>query len=142
MRLRLLAAALALSCFAVTGATAASLRVAPIKLDVSSGSTGTTLRVWNTERTPIGVQVRVYRWIHKGNTDTLTPTTDVVVSPPIATLKPGGENLIRIVRVAKTPIATREMYRVLVDQLPNPQGHKAGVVSVLVRHAIPLYFEQ
>ena len=142
MRMNVLAAALALSCLLVSGATAASLRVAPIKLDVASGATSTTLRVWNDDKKPISIQVRVFRWTHKGNTDTLTPTTDVVASPPIGTLKAGGENLVRIVRVAKTPVAGREMYRVLVDQLPDPKAHKAGVVSILVRHAIPLYIEQ
>jgi len=73
--------------------------------------------------------------------DILTPTTAVVASPPIASLKPGGENLVRIVRVARTPVTARESYRVLVDQLPNPKGYKPGVVGILVRHAIPLYFE-
>jgi fimbrial chaperone protein len=45
------------------------------------------------------------------------------------------------VRVAKAPVSENEKYRVLVDQLPDPKGSKAGVVSVLVRHAIPLYFD-
>jgi len=57
------------------------------------------------------------------------------------TLKPGGENVIRIVRVASTPVTARESYRVLVDQLPDPKAAKAGVVSILVRHAIPLFFD-
>lgn len=142
MRLRVLAAAIALACLAApSAAQAASLRVAPVMLDVPSGGTSTTLRVWNNDKTPIRVQVRVYLWTHRGNTDTLTPTKAVVASPPIGVLKPGGENLIRIVRVATTPVTTRENYRVLVDQLPDPRGQKAGVVSILVRHAIPLHFE-
>lgn len=142
MRLRVLGTALALSCLLAAGATAASLRVAPINLDVKTGTTSTTLRVWNTEKTPVRIQVRVFRSTHTGSKDTLTPTTDVVASPPLGLLKPGGENLIRIVRVATTPVGPHETYRVLVDQLPDPAAHKAGVVNVLVRHAIPLRFEQ
>jgi fimbrial chaperone protein len=141
MRVRAIAAAIALACLTVTGVGAASLRVAPINLDVAEGATSTTLQVWNTGGTAVRIQVRVYLWTHTATTDTLTPTTAVVASPPIGTLKPGGENLIRIVRVATTPVTTREMYRVLVDQLPDPKSAKAGVVSILVRHAIPLYFE-
>ena len=141
MTFRAIALAIALACLAVTGADAASLRVAPINLDVAAGANSTTLRVWNTGSTTIRIQVRVYKWTHSGNDDTLTATTAVVVSPPIATLKPGGENLIRIVRVATTPVGARESYRVLVDQLPDPKGNKPGVVGILVRHAIPLYFE-
>ncbi len=141
MRLRTAFLAIALACLVATTSVAASLRVAPVNLDVATGLTSTTLMVWNTGTSPVRIQVRVYRWTHKGNDDILTPTTDVVASPPIGTLKPGGENIIRIVRVATAPVTAREDYRVLVDQLPDPKGSKAGVVSVLVRHAIPLHFE-
>lgn len=142
MTIRAIAMAIALACLAVTGANAASLRVAPVYLDVAHGGNATTLRVWNSGSSTVLVQVRVYRWTHnKGSDDVLTPTTAVVASPPIATLKPGGENLIRIVRVATTPVTAREDYRVLVDQLPDPKGARAGVVDILVRHAIPLHFE-
>jgi fimbrial chaperone protein len=137
----MIAAMLALACLATTDANAASLRVAPVMLDVAGGAATTTLRVWNTDKAAVKIQVRVYRWTRDGNEDILTPTKDVVVSPPLSSLKPGGENLIRIVRVADAPLSGRESYRVLVDQLPDPKGKKAGVVSVLVRHAIPLYFE-
>lgn len=140
MRLRVLAAAIALACLPVTAANAASLRVSPVLLDVPSGQTGTTLTVSNDDKAPIRVQVRVYLWTHKGNDDVLSPTKAVVASPPIGVLKPGAENLVRIVRVATTPVTARESYRVLVDQLPDPK-RQAGVVSILVRHAIPLYFE-
>ena len=141
MRFRVLAAMLAFACLAVTDVGAASLRVAPIELAVTGGAVTTTLRVWNNDKAAVQVQVRVFRWTRKNGEDILTATKDVVVSPPISTLKPGAENLIRIVRVAKAPVGEREFYRVLVDQLPNAKGNKAGVVSVLVRHAIPLYFE-
>jgi fimbrial chaperone protein len=141
MRLRALFAMLAFACLAVTDTSAASLRVAPVNLEVVGGAATTTLHVWNTDKTAVKIQVRVYRWTTKNGQDILTPTKDVVVSPPISTLKPGAENLIRIVRVATSPVAGREAYRVLVDQLPDPKANKAGVVSILVRHAIPLYFE-
>ena len=141
MRFRFLAAMLAFACLAVTDVGAASIRVAPIQLVVAGGAATTTLRVWNTDKSPVQIQVRVFRWTQKNGEDVLTPTKDVVVSPPISTLKPGAENLIRIVRVAKTPVDEVESYRILVDQLPDPKANKPGVVSVLVRHAIPLFFK-
>lgn len=141
MRLGRAILAIAFACALAGTAIAASLRVAPVSLDVPSGTAATTLMVWNTGTSPVRIQVRVFRWTQQGKDDILTPTTDVVASPPIGLLKPGGENLIRIVRVAHSPVAARESYRVLVDQLPDPKGAKPGVVSILVRHAIPLYFE-
>jgi fimbrial chaperone protein len=133
--------ALALTCLSINGSLAAELRVAPVGFDLPAGTLTTTLNVWNTGTAPVTIQVRVYSWTRKGNDDILAPTKDVVASPPIGTLKPGGENLIRIVRVAGTKVTVRENYRVLVDQLPDPKAAKAGVVNILVRHAIPLHFE-
>jgi len=141
MNLRAAVLAIAFACLSIGSTVAASLRVAPVELDVTKGGFSTKLTVWNTGKTAVGIQVRVYLWTQKGGEDILTPTTAVVASPPIGTLKPGGENIIRIVRVASTPITARESYRVLVDQLPDPKAAKAGVVSILVRHAIPLYFD-
>jgi fimbrial chaperone protein len=141
MSLRAALLAMALTCLAATGSHAAALRVAPVGLDVAHGGFTATLQVWNTGSAPVSIQVRVYRWTKKGGDDVLSPTKDVVASPPIATLKPGGENIIRIVRVASTKVTAREDYRVLVDQLPDPKAAKAGVITILVRHAIPLHFE-
>jgi fimbrial chaperone protein len=141
MRLRIALLAIAFTCLSIGASVAASLRVAPVDLDVAKGGFSTTLMVWNTGTTPVRIQVRVYLWTQKGGEDILTPTKDVVASPPIGTLKPGGENIIRIVRIASTAVTARESYRVLVDQLPDPKAAKAGVVSILIRHAIPLFFE-
>jgi fimbrial chaperone protein len=55
-------------------------------------------------------------------------------------LPPGSEILIRVVRTSVRPLDSKESYRVVVDQLPESRKRKAGVVNVLVRHAIPLYF--
>jgi fimbrial chaperone protein len=141
MRLRIALLAIAFACLSIGASAAASLRVAPVELDVAKGGFSTSLMVWNTGKTPVRIQVRVYLWTQKNGEDILTPTKDVVASPPIGTLKPGGENVIRIVRIASTAVTARESYRVLVDQLPDPKGPKAGVVSILIRHAIPLFFE-
>jgi len=141
MRLRAALLAIAFACLSIGVTAAASLRVAPVNLEVAKGGFSTKLMVWNTGTAPVRIQVRVYLWTQQGGEDILTPTTAVVASPPIGTLKPGGENVIRIVRVAPTPVTARESYRVLVDQLPDPKAAKAGVVSILVRHAIPLFFD-
>ena len=134
-----------LFCTAVLGiaiagsAYGASLRVAPVGFELVGETSATTLRVWNDEAQPVAVQVRVFKW-DKGGSGRLEPTSDVVASPPMTTLTPGAENLIRIVRVANTPIAPGESYRLLVDELPRQQTAGSGRVQVVVRHSIPITF--
>lgn len=134
--------ALAMLAGLTAGSAASSLRVAPIGLKLSAPQQAGVIRVWNDGRSPIQVQVRVFRWTVVGGKDVLTPTQDVVASPPMATLSPGVENLIRVVRVSGRPIAGKEGYRLIVDELPNPAEQRAGTINVLVRHAIPVVFSE
>ncbi len=120
---------------------AATLRVAPTFVHVSRGVVTGKLRLWNDDKTPVGVQVRVFRVVSEGRKKALQPTRDVVVSPPMAILKPGTENLVRIVRVAKAPVTQTEKYRLVVDQLPDSSPVKSGTVRLLIRQVIPLDFE-
>jgi fimbrial chaperone protein len=88
----------------------------------------------------VAVQIRVFRWEKKNGTDHLIPTQDVVASPPMAKLKPGGKYSVRIVRVAETPVKAEESYRLLVDQLPKPVKGQGSQVSFLIRQSIPVFF--
>lgn len=124
-----------------SGAQASSLRVSPVGLTINPGAATSSIRVWNNDKGPLGVQVRVFRSRIVDGEEWLEPTTNVVASPPITKLAPGGENLVRIVRIAKTPVEAGERYRLLVDELPDPKRRKAGTINVLVRHSIPVRFE-
>jgi fimbrial chaperone protein len=129
-----------LMCWSASTSQAASLRVAPILLDLQGGTVTSTLRLWNEDKQAVRVQVRVFKWTRVHGKDVLEPTRDVVASPPMTALPPGSEILIRVVRTSVRPLDSKESYRVVVDQLPESRKRKAGVVNVLVRHAIPLYF--
>ncbi|TWG94945.1 fimbrial chaperone protein [Mesorhizobium sp. J18] len=121
---------------------AASLRVAPVVLDLKAPTAASTIRIWNDESRPINVQVRIFRWSQRNGEDFYEATNDVVASPPITTLQPGGENLIRIVRTTKRPVQAEESYRIVVDELPDPSRRKSGTVVLVVRHSIPVFFSR
>jgi len=139
---RAIIVALALLAGLALPAEASSLRVAPISLKLATQEPAGVVRVWNDGNAPVQVQVRVFRWKVVNGKDVLEPTKDVVASPPMTTLVPGAENLIRVVRVAKRSLADTERYRLLVDELPDPARQRAGTVTVLVRHAIPVVFSK
>ena len=84
-------------------------------------------------------QVRVMRWLRDGGQGTLSPTRDVVASPPALRMAPNQELTIRLVRTLKTQARAEECYRVLVDQLPG-QSQKGQVVKFTVRHSVPVCF--
>lgn len=123
-----------------TPSHAASLRVSPVLIDLSAPTAASSIQIWNDAKRPISVQVRIFRWTQKNGVDSYTPATDVAVSPPISQLKPGGENMVRVVRTSKTPVKAEESYRLIVDELPGAATKKSGTVNFVIRHSIPVFF--
>lgn len=121
-------------------ASAALLQVEPILLELNAPANSGTLTIRNDEDIDVSVQTRVFQWVQIDGHESLTPTTDVVASPPIVTLAPGDDYLIRIVRTAKTVVQGEESYRLWVDQLPASQQLSQNGVNILIRQSIPVFF--
>jgi fimbrial chaperone protein len=121
-------------------ASAGSLQVEPVLVDVTAPGAASTLTLRNVGAAPIDAQIRVFRWSLVDGQEKLEPTEDVVASPPVVTLTPEGQYIARIVRVSKRPVTGEESYRLLVDQLPDLSQQKNGAVNLLVRYSIPVFF--
>lgn len=122
-------------------AHATSLRAAPARLELVAPDSAGTIRLRNEGGKPVNVQIRVFRWSQADRDDSLEPTSDVVASPPLATLGPGVDYVVRIVRVTTAPVVGEESYRLIVDELPDASSRRVpGSVNVVVRYSIPVFF--
>lgn len=118
-------------------AEAGSLRVSPILIE---GTGRTTLTLQNKDNRPLNVQVRVFKWTQVGGEDKLVPTNEVVASPPVVTVSPNQDYVVRLQRQAAAPPTQEDAYRVVVDQLPNPNRQRNGTVEVVLRFLVPAFF--
>ena len=121
-------------------ASAASLQVTPVTVDLNAGRKAATLTLTNVDSEPVNVQARIFRWTREGGQERLEPTTDVVASPPMTRMAPGAVQTIRVVRVSNTPARAEESYRILIDELPDPERQRAGEVAMVLRQSIPIFF--
>jgi fimbrial chaperone protein len=121
-------------------AHAASLQVTPTTVEVVAPGAAATIKLRNDDARPISAQVRVFRWSVVDGKEKLDPTEAVVVSPPVVSLSPKRDYVVRIVRTSREPVAGEESYRLLVDELPDPQRIKAGAVNLLLRYSLPVFF--
>ena len=94
---------------------AASLQVAPVLVEVPAPGATATMKLRNEGTKPLDAQIRIFQWTQVDGADVLTPTNDVVASPPVASLRPGTDYTVRIVRTKKEPAVKEEAYRLLVD---------------------------
>lgn len=137
----LLLAALGLAAAMPGTSRAASLQVAPTSLVIDARLGAQGLLLQNSGSTPLPVQVRVFRWWQEGGEDKLEPSDELVASPPMLTIPPGGDQLVRIVHTAPPLLPGQEAtYRVIVDELPLDDGppRRAGL-RFAMRYSIPVF---
>jgi fimbrial chaperone protein len=142
MKMKNIAAAVvaALVSAPVMPAGASSLEMMPVMVNVSAPAATSTITLQNVGADPINAQVRVFKWSQINGKDQLTPTRDVVASPPAVKIGMGKNSVIRIVRLAKTPVAGEETYRLVVDEVPKaPKQGKTGV-GISLRYSVPVFF--
>jgi fimbrial chaperone protein len=121
---------------------AASLQVSPVSFDLPATASATQLTLRNLGEESINVQIRVFRWSQEDGEEVLTPTTDLVVSPPAASLEPGQNHIVRLVRTSNQPVTGEESYRLLIDELPQPRETGQSTVSFVFRYSMPVFFSE
>jgi fimbrial chaperone protein len=128
-------AATAALCVAPLPAAASSLRVDPIKVDISAERKIASIRVQNADSAPVSVRAYCLAWSQAEGEDRYAESDAVIVSPPVAAIQPGGT---QIIRVGMRPGAgTRGAYRLIVEEIPAAQ--QGGGVHVALRLSLPLY---
>ena len=137
---RLMLPMLAIGTLAPAVPLAASVfQVFPVTIEASAEAPAGVVTLSNGSKEPIALQVRVFRWTQVGGQDVLTPTQDVVASPPAAKIEPGGRQLVRVVRVSSVPAASEEAYRLIIDELPVSKPAPTNGIRILLRQSIPVF---
>lgn len=127
--------------FGAAPARAGALTVMPVRVEVPSNRRFCALTLGNRGDRAVTVQVRGFGWTRdsRGN-DALTPDPAFAINPPIATIAPQTERLIRCSLPAAQPDAgPQQQWRLIVDELPDPALAKPGVVQTLLRISVPVF---
>lgn len=139
-RPRFLAALLAaLAAVGLGPVMAASLQVAPILVELADGENAEALWLSNSGGKPIRAQVRVMAWSQADSEDRLSPSRELLASPPILEIAPGDRQLVRVVRPEAGPVPSEQAFRLLVDELPDPEQEGASGLRFLLQYSIPVF---
>ncbi|MEZ5815785.1 MAG: molecular chaperone [Hyphomicrobiaceae bacterium] len=130
----------ALTCALGTSSQAATLQVSPVLIDAGESSAAEKLVLRNKGATPINAQIRLFGWRQSEGQDVLEPTRAIVASPPFASIPPGGEQVVRIVRVDRSKPAREASYRLIVDELPDKSERRTSGVNFVMRYSVPVFF--
>lgn len=130
-----LAALLALPPAVVAG----TFTISPLRVDFTGTATTAALTVRNEDATAVVVQAQAARWTQDGGQDALEPSRDVLVSPAVFTLPPGGQQLVRVaLRRAADP--SRELaYRLTLQEVPQAAAPGFTGLQVALRLSVPMF---
>ena len=125
---------------AATGTAAAStLGVAPVRADLSSAATIAVVTVHNSEDAAVVVQARPALWTQHDEHDQLDETHELLVTPPLFTIPPKGEQTVRVALLRK-PDASRELdYRLVLSEVPPVAAPESNQLRVALRITLPVF---
>lgn len=116
-----------------------ALEISPVRLDLAARGTAiVTLR--NNGAVPVSIQAGAFDWQQdEEGDDRLEPTGDLLVVPPIFTLAPGEDQLVRVAAVAPASALERP-FRLVFAELPPPQPTALPRgLAVRLRLSIPAF---
>lgn len=117
---------------------AANLQISPVMINLRPGQGATGITMQNLGDAAVYGQVRVFTWEQKDGDDVLTPTQEVVASPPIIQIGPKSSQMIRLVRRSEQLPASELSYRILIDEIPKDDGPASGV-DIRLRYSVPMF---
>lgn len=120
------------------GALAATLQISPVTISFTAGQAAAGITLQNNGDTPLHGQVRVYLWEQRDGADVLTPTTQLVASPPIMEIGARSAQTIRLVRRSAAPAAAEQTYRILIGELPRTDAAQ-GNVAIRLQYSVPVF---
>lgn len=123
------------------GARAASFQVNPVRVVLSAAQPTAVLHVTNTSDTPTVVQLQSLAWSQNHGHEVYAPSRALLATPPIFTIAPGHEQIVRI-GLRGAPDAKQESsFRLFLNEVPPaPQSGFRGL-QIVLRIGIPVFVE-
>ena len=119
---------------------AGSFAVNPVRVTLSANQAVAAVTVRNVGSDATVVQLETSSWTQRDGKDLLETTSEVLATPPILTIPPGGSRIIRV-GLRRPADAQRELtYRLFLREIPPPEPIAQGLrVSLLV--SMPIFVE-
>lgn len=123
------------------GASAGEFSVSPVRIFMHGNERAIAVTVVNEGTEDLVMQSEIYSWQQKPNgEDALTPTEDLVLSPPIVKLPPKGRQVLRLARVGPPPAGQEQSFRMIVREVPEARAtNKDAKVQMALAFSLPIF---
>ena len=118
---------------------AGSFTANPVRLTVPPGANSTSLVLENTGDQPVLVQAELMAWSQQEGKDVLTPSQDLIVSPPIFKVAAGASQTVRVGLLRPISGEREVTYRLFLQEVPQPRAPGETGVGVALRLGLPVF---
>lgn len=136
------AAALAAALFLPASLSATSIDVNPVRIDLAGGGQATELRLTNTGDGAVSLQVDTLKWEQdSAAADNLTETDLLLAVPPIFTIQPGNQQIVRLAYLGQQDAELEQSFRLLLTELAPPvsSDKTSSGLKMRMRFSIPAF---
>lgn len=126
---------------AASPAAAGSFSISPIRVELSAQQKMGVLTVRNEADVPALVQVETLAWSQADGNEVHVPTRDVLVTPPVFTLPPQGQQILRVA-LRRDADAERELsYRLVLQEVVAEAPKNFVGLRVALRLSLPVFVQ-
>jgi len=121
---------------------AASVSIIPVSLSLQPDQKITSFKITNQTGEATVFQTSAVTWQQKNGKDIESPTNDLIITPPIVTIAPYAEQIIRIGIRHQQDFTKENTYRIVLQQIltqDTPAISLKNTVRVLLKINIPLF---
>ncbi|MDE2091747.1 MAG: molecular chaperone [Gammaproteobacteria bacterium] len=122
-------------------AQAASFQVSPIRITLSADHSTDVIRVTNSSDTPTVVQLQIVAWAQENGDDVYTPSRNLLATPPIFTVAPGSQQVVRVGMRTQPDASQETCYRMYLTEVPPAPTKEFRGVQIALRMGIPVFVD-
>jgi fimbrial chaperone protein len=120
-------------------AAAGTFSIAPVRIELQGAQRTAVITVHNDDDAPLVIQVSTLSWSQPDGEEGYDNTRELLATPPVFTLPPKGEQIVRVA-LRREPDATRELdYRVLLAEVPQPLSKDFTGLRIALRLSLPVF---
>lgn len=112
----------------------AQVAVSPVRIELSNDHSKDVVRVINQVDKTMSYQVEVVAWSQTNERrEIYTPTEDIIAVPPLFSIAPGEEQIIRLGMISDADASVERSYRMFITELAPQQEEESRSTGVNMR---------
>lgn len=120
-------------------AWAGSFSVSPTRIELQPGQRAAVVTLRNVDAAPLTIQIELVDWSQSTGDDQYTPSRELLATPPVFTLAPQSEQVVRIALRGVPDQATEKAYRIFFQEVPRAAEPGFNGLNVALRVGVPIF---